>query len=102
MEARVGFEPTNGGFAGPYAFRYPRTRTGAFSYGLALILASVRAGGLLILGTPKSARLFGNGTDAANVAGPEVFATGTSLARRNGIGQGTAGGVARRCSFTAH
>jgi MFS transporter, ACS family, tartrate transporter len=41
------------GFAGPYAFGYLNTRTGSLSYGLALMLASSLAGGLLIL---RSAR----------------------------------------------
>ena len=44
------------GFAGPYAFGYLHTRTGSFSYGLALMMVSALAGGLLILCTPRSAR----------------------------------------------
>lgn len=56
LEAPVGFERTNGGFADPYAFRYPRTRTGTFLCGLALMVVSASAGELLIPGTPKSAR----------------------------------------------
>jgi ACS family tartrate transporter-like MFS transporter len=44
------------GFAGPYAFGYLHTRTGSYSYGLALMMVSALAGGLLILCTPKSAR----------------------------------------------
>jgi nitrate/nitrite transporter NarK len=44
------------GFAGPYAFGYLHTRTGSFSYGLALMMVSALGGGLLILCTPKSAR----------------------------------------------
>jgi MFS family permease len=44
------------GFAGPYLFGYLNTRTGSFSYGLALMTASVLAGGLLMLRTPRSAR----------------------------------------------
>ncbi|PYV10890.1 MAG: MFS transporter [Acidobacteria bacterium] len=44
------------GFAGPYLFGYLNTRTGSFSYGLALMMVSALAGGLLILCTPRSAR----------------------------------------------
>jgi ACS family tartrate transporter-like MFS transporter len=44
------------GFAGPYVFGYLHTRTGSFSYGLALMMVSALAGGLLILCTPRSAR----------------------------------------------
>ncbi len=44
------------GFAGPYLFGYLNTRTGSFSYGLAVMMASVLAGGLLMLRTPRSAR----------------------------------------------
>jgi ACS family tartrate transporter-like MFS transporter len=44
------------GFAGPYAFGYLLTRTGSFSYGLAVMLVSALAGGLLILCTPRSVR----------------------------------------------
>jgi MFS transporter, ACS family, tartrate transporter len=40
------------GFAGPYAFGYLNTRTGSFSYGLALMMVSALAGGMLILRTP--------------------------------------------------
>jgi len=40
------------GFAGPYAFGYLHTRTGSFSYGLALMMVSAFAGGMLILRTP--------------------------------------------------
>jgi ACS family tartrate transporter-like MFS transporter len=43
------------GFAGPYLFGYLNTRTGSFSYGLAVVMASALAGGLLMLRTPKSA-----------------------------------------------
>jgi MFS transporter, ACS family, tartrate transporter len=43
------------GFAGPYAFGYLNTRTGSFSYGLALMMVSALAGGLLILCTPRTA-----------------------------------------------
>jgi MFS transporter, ACS family, tartrate transporter len=45
------------GFAGPYAFGYLNTRTGTFSYGLALMMVSALAGGLLILSTAKGARV---------------------------------------------
>ena len=44
------------GFAGPYLFGYLNTRTGSFSYGLALMMVSGLAGGLLILCTPRGAR----------------------------------------------
>ncbi len=40
------------GFAGPYLFGYLNTRTGSLSYGLALMMVSALAGGLLILRTP--------------------------------------------------
>ncbi len=40
------------GFAGPYLFGYLNTRTGSFSYGLALMMVSALAGGLLLLRTP--------------------------------------------------
>jgi MFS transporter, ACS family, tartrate transporter len=44
------------GFAGPYAFGYLRTRTGSFSCGLAVMMVSALAGGLLILCAPRSTR----------------------------------------------
>jgi MFS transporter, ACS family, tartrate transporter len=44
------------GFAGPYLFGYLNTETGSFSYGLALMMVSALAGGLIILCTPRSAR----------------------------------------------
>ncbi len=44
------------GFAGPYLFGYLNTRTGSFSYGLALMMVSALAGGLLMLCTPRSAQ----------------------------------------------
>ncbi|MGB9337556.1 MAG: MFS transporter, partial [Candidatus Acidiferrales bacterium] len=44
------------GFAGPYLFGYLNTRTGSPSYGLAVMLVSSLAGGLLMLCTPRSAR----------------------------------------------
>ncbi len=40
------------GFAGPSLFGYLDTRTGSFSYGLALTMVSALAGGVLILRTP--------------------------------------------------
>ena len=43
------------GFAGPYLFGYLNARTGSFSYGLALMMVSALAGGLLMLRTPRSA-----------------------------------------------
>ena len=44
------------GFAGPHLFGYLNTRTGSFSYGIALMMVCALAGGLLILCIPKSAR----------------------------------------------
>ena len=44
------------GFAGPYLFGYLNTRTGSFSYGLALMMVSALAGGLLTLCAPRSAQ----------------------------------------------
>jgi MFS transporter, ACS family, tartrate transporter len=44
------------GFAGPYAFGYLHTRAGSYSYGLALMMVSALAGGLLILCTPRGVR----------------------------------------------
>jgi cyanate permease len=41
------------GFAGPYLFGYLNTRTGSFSSGLALMMASAIAGGLLTLCAPR-------------------------------------------------
>lgn len=41
------------GFAGPYLFGYLNTRTGSFSSGLALMMVSAIAGGLLILCIPR-------------------------------------------------
>jgi len=58
--AAVGMINTVGsaaGFAGPYLFGYLNTRTGSFSYGLALMMVSGLAGGLLILCTPRSGSL---------------------------------------------
>jgi ACS family tartrate transporter-like MFS transporter len=46
------------GFAGPHLFGYMNTRTGSFSYGLALMMVSALAGGLLMLFVPRSARAF--------------------------------------------
>ena len=43
------------GFAGPYLFGYLATRTGSFSYGLALMMITALAGGVLILLLPHSA-----------------------------------------------
>jgi hypothetical protein len=39
----------------PYLFGYLNTRMGSFSYGLAVMIAAL-AGGLLMLCTPRSAR----------------------------------------------
>ena len=44
------------GFAGPYLFGYLNTQTGSFSFGLGITAAAALAGGLLMLGAPKSAR----------------------------------------------
>ncbi len=46
------------GFAGPYAFGYLHTRMGSFSYGLALMMLSAVAGGLLTLCIPRSDQAF--------------------------------------------
>jgi MFS family permease len=43
------------GFAGPFLFGYLHTRTNSFSPGLALMMLSALAGGLLILCVPRSA-----------------------------------------------
>jgi ACS family tartrate transporter-like MFS transporter len=43
------------GFAGPFAFGYLNSRTGSFSYGLALMMACAIAGGLLVLRAPATA-----------------------------------------------
>ena len=40
------------GFAGPFAFGYLNTRTGSYSYGLALMMVCVITGGLLVLRVP--------------------------------------------------
>jgi len=40
------------GFAGPYAFGYLRAQTGSFSYGLAMMMISALAGGLVVLCAP--------------------------------------------------
>jgi len=44
------------GFAGPYAFGYLLTRTGSWTSGLALMMVSALAGGVLVLGTPRAQR----------------------------------------------
>ena len=44
------------GFAGPYLFGYLNTRTGSFSYGLAVMMVSALAGGLLMLCAPRGAQ----------------------------------------------
>ncbi len=44
------------GFAGPYLFGYLHTRTGSFSYGLAVMMVSAVAGGLLMLCAPRGGR----------------------------------------------
>jgi ACS family tartrate transporter-like MFS transporter len=44
------------GFAGPYLFGYLNTRTGSFSYGLAVMMVSALAGGSLLLCAPRGAR----------------------------------------------
>jgi MFS family permease len=43
------------GFAGPHLFGYLNTRTATFSYGLAIMMFTALAGGLLILSIPRSA-----------------------------------------------
>ena len=42
------------GFAGPYVFGYLNTRTGTFSYGLALMMVSALASGLVLLRAPQA------------------------------------------------
>jgi len=42
------------GFAGPYAFGWLRTQTGSFAVGLAVIMVSTLAAGLLLLRIPRS------------------------------------------------
>jgi MFS-type transporter involved in bile tolerance (Atg22 family) len=44
------------GFAGPFLFGYLNTRTGSFSYGLAVMAVSAVTGGTLMLCSRKSAR----------------------------------------------
>jgi ACS family tartrate transporter-like MFS transporter len=44
------------GFAGPYAFGYLNSRTGSWSFGLALMMVSALAGGMLILRIPRSSQ----------------------------------------------
>jgi ACS family tartrate transporter-like MFS transporter len=44
------------GFAGPYALGYLNSRTGSFSYGLALMMVSAFVGGMLILRTAGARR----------------------------------------------
>ena len=44
------------GFAGPYLFGFLNTRTGSFSYGLAVLMVSALAGGSLMLCAPRSSR----------------------------------------------
>ncbi len=44
------------GFLGPYVFGYLKTRTGSFSPGLALLMVSALAGGVLILNIPGARR----------------------------------------------
>jgi len=57
--AAVGFINAVGsaaGFAGPYLFGYLNTQTGSFSTGLALMMVSALASGLLILRIPRTAQ----------------------------------------------
>lgn len=42
------------GFTGPYLFGYLHTRTGSFSYGLALMMLAALSGGLLTLRIPRA------------------------------------------------
>jgi ACS family tartrate transporter-like MFS transporter len=42
------------GFAGPFAFGYLNTRTGSYSYGLALMMVCAITGGLLVLRAPRA------------------------------------------------
>lgn len=41
------------GFAGPFLFGYLNTRTGSFSYGLAVLMGSALAGALLLVCAPR-------------------------------------------------
>ena len=44
------------GFAGPYLFGYINTKSGSFTYGLAMLAATTIAGALLILAVPNRAQ----------------------------------------------
>lgn len=44
------------GFAGPYLLGYVNTRTGSFSYGLAVLMVAALVGGVLLLCIPRIAR----------------------------------------------
>ncbi len=44
------------GFAGPYLFGYINTKSGSFTYGLAMLAATTIAGGLLVLAVPNRAQ----------------------------------------------
>jgi ACS family tartrate transporter-like MFS transporter len=47
------------GFSGPYLFGYINTKSGSFTYGLAMLAATTIAGGLLVLAAKESKSLFG-------------------------------------------
>jgi ACS family tartrate transporter-like MFS transporter len=47
------------GFAGPYLFGYLSTKSGSFSAGLAVLMATALAGGLVVLCAPKSREALG-------------------------------------------
>ena len=44
------------GFAGPYLFGYINTKSGSFTYGLAMLAATTIVGGLLVLAVPNRAQ----------------------------------------------
>ena len=44
------------GFAGPHLFGYINTKSGSFTYGLAMLAATTIAGGLLVLAVPLKAQ----------------------------------------------
>ncbi|HYM12335.1 MAG TPA: MFS transporter [Bryobacterales bacterium] len=53
------------GFAGPYTFGYLHTRTGSSTLGLALMMLTALAGGLLVLLTPRAPHRGGEEPSAA-------------------------------------
>lgn len=53
------------GFAGPYAFGYLNTRTGSYSYGLAVMMVCAIASAVLLLCVPKPGAHFSPASDGA-------------------------------------